>query len=275
MNSTKLAMLCGAGPFPAHLARLAMKKGLKLVAVGFEGRVEPELEGLVEKLKTFPFVKVEMLFNFLKDEAIEEVIMAGKIDKRWLYSDVEFDSLALELLKKLKDQRDDSIMQMIVEELSKRGLRVVESTVLTSDLFASDGVWTKLAPSENEWKDINFGFQMAKEIGRLDIGQTVVVRDQAIMAVEAVEGTDEAILRGGMLARKGAVVVKVAKPNQDLRFDVPVVGLNTLRSMKEACAKILALEANAVLVVDKEEMIKQADELNMCIVGVKPDGKTG
>ncbi|MDP1759365.1 MAG: LpxI family protein, partial [Thermodesulfovibrionales bacterium] len=136
-------------------------------------------------------------------------------------------------------------------------------------LMTPEGILTEERLSENEWKDIAFGWKIAKEIGRLDIGQTVVVKDQAVMAVEAIEGTDEAILRGGKLAGEGAVVVKVAKPKQDMRFDVPVVGMNTLKSMIEVNARVLAIEAGKSILLQRKKIIKEADEAGISVVGYK------
>ncbi len=196
--------------------------------------------------------------------------MAGKVPKSLLFkSKVIPDLRAVKLLFSLKDKSDDSILLAIAKELEKDGIKLLNTADFSSSLMTPEGILTDERLSENEWKDIAFGWKIAKEIGRLDIGQTVVVKDQAVMAVEAIEGTDEAILRGGKLAGEGAVVVKVAKPKQDMRFDVPVVGMNTLKSMIEVNARVLAIEAGKSILLQRKKVIKEADEAGVSVVGYK------
>jgi len=183
----------------------------------------------------------------------------------------QFDDLAISLWKQLPDMRVDSIMNILIDELAGRGIEVVGSLDFLKGYLAEPGELGAKKPEPRQWEDIEFGYKMAKAIGKYDIGQTVVVKDRAVMAVEAVEGTDQAIIRGGRLAKSGAVVVKTAKPGQDLRFDVPVAGIDTLESMKSVGAAVLAVEAGMVLMVDKKAMAQMADQNGICIVGVKPN----
>jgi DUF1009 family protein len=198
--------------------------------------------------------------------------MAGKVPKALLYKNkvsVIPDMKAIKLLFSLRDRADDTIMNAVVNELEKNGIILRSTTDFTRNLLATAEVMTLRKPSKNELKDIEFGLDIAKGMGLLDIGQTVVVKDMAVMAVEAIEGTDEAIKRGGRLAEKNAIVVKVSKPRQDLRFDVPVVGVDTLHSMKKVAAKVLALEAGKCIIVDKEKFIKEADKEGIVVVGIR------
>jgi DUF1009 family protein len=169
-------------------------------------------------------------------------------------------------------KKDDSILRAVAEELETEGITVRSSTLYLDDLLASAGVMTRRKPSKDEWKDITFGWHLAKEIGRLDIGQTVVVKDLAVLAVEAIEGTDEAIRRGGSLCREGAVVVKICKPQQDLRFDLPATGIRTISTMREVKAACLAVEAGKTIMMQKEALIAQAEEAGIAIVALDENG---
>jgi hypothetical protein len=194
--------------------------------------------------------------------------MAGKVSKTLLYkSKIMPDMRAMKLLFSLKDRKDDSILLAIARELDTEGIRLLEIPRFCSSLLMPEGILTKSKLSDNEWKDIQFGWSLAKEIGRLDIGQTVVVKNQAVMAIEAIEGTDEAIRRGGKLATDSAVVVKVSKPGQDMRFDVPTVGLQTLSVMKEVRARVLAVESLKSILLDKDRVLDESKKAGISIVG--------
>jgi hypothetical protein len=194
--------------------------------------------------------------------------MAGTITKRRMFEDIRPDLKGLAIISKLALFHDDGILRAVADELAREGIEIVSSTQYLPELVAPQGCLTKRKPNKSEKEDIDFGFQVAKELGRLDIGQCVVVRKKTILAVEAIEGTDAAIRRGGDLAREGAVVVKVSKPHQDLRFDVPAVGLGTVKAMAEVKAAALAVESGKTLLFDKDEMITYADELRIAIVSV-------
>jgi DUF1009 family protein len=200
--------------------------------------------------------------------------MAGKIPKTLLYKNktsIIPDLKTVKLLFSLKNRSDDTIMSAVVRELENKGITVHKTTDFTKNLLISDGVMTTNKPSKKDLQDIEFGWDIAKNMGGLDIGQTVVVKNLAVMAIEAIEGTDKAISRGGKLAEKDAVVIKVSKPQQDMRFDVPVAGIETLRTMKKVSARVLALEAGKCIIVDKEKFIKEADKSGIVVVGVKND----
>jgi DUF1009 family protein len=192
------------------------------------------------------------------------------VPKELLYkSKISPDLREIKLLFALKDRSDDSIMLAIARELKKEGMTLLNTTDFSSRLLTPEGVLTDNGPTEEEWKDIAFGWGIAKEMGRLDIGQTVVIKSQAVMAIEAIEGTDEAIKRGGKLAGSGSVVIKVSKPHQDMRFDVPVVGLATLRSMLEVNARVLTVEAEKSILLKRERLLKEANEAGIAVVGFK------
>ena len=265
-----LGLIAGMGELPKLVAEEAREKGYRVFAIALEPLADKNLSDHVDSVKRISVGKLGEIIATLKKNHIKEAVMAGKVPKSLLYkSKVIPDLRAVKLLFSLKDKSDDSILLAIAKELEKDGIKLLNTTDFSSSLMTPEGILTEERLSENEWKDIAFGWKMAKEIGRMDIGQTVVVKDQAVMAVEAIEGTDEAILRGGKLAGEGAVVVKVAKPKQDMRFDVPVVGMNTLKSMIEANARVLAIEAGKSILLQRKKIIKEADEAGISVVGYK------
>ena len=191
-----------------------------------------------------------------------------KYQKRDLIQIHNFDKLEIEIMKNVKRLNDDEVMLLIVKEFEKHNITVLDQTIFIKNLMIPSGVLGKLKPSEAQMEDVNYGFWLAKEMGKVDVGQSVVIKDKMIMAVEAIEGTDMCIKRGSKLAKKGAVVVKVAKPTQDKRFDIPAIGLRTLKTMKKYKADLIAVEANETIIVNQEKVIKFADENNIVIMAV-------
>jgi len=264
----KLGLIAGSGELPLAIAAEAQTRGYHVVAVGLEPLADKMLSAAVDEIKWVNVGKLGTVIEVLKRAGVKEAVMAGKVPKSLLYkSKIVPDLRAVKLLFSLKDRNDDSILLAISKELKKDGITLLNTTDFSSQLLTPEGVLTKGGPSENEWKDIAFGFRIAKEMGRLDIGQTVVVKDQAVIAIEAIEGTDQAIKRGGELAGEGAVVVKVSKPKQDMRFDVPVVGMDTLRIMIGVKARVLAVEANKSILLNKGKMLDKADKSNISVIG--------
>jgi DUF1009 family protein len=212
------------------------------------------------------------LLNTFKSRGVSHVLMAGGITKANMFTSVVPDLKGLALVGKLLIFHDDDILRAVARELEKEGIIVVNSTTYLPELLAPSGCLTKRKPRKEEMKDIEFGWMVAKELGRLDIGHCIVVRRKVVLAVEAIEGTDKAILRGGELAKEKAVVVKVSKPNQDFRFDLPAVGLNTIKVMSMVNASVLAIEAGKTLIFDKEEMISLANKKDISIVSGEGSG---
>ncbi len=265
-----LGIISGTGELPKVIALEAKSKGYRVVAITLEPLVDNSIGKYVDEVRAINVGRLGEIIETLKKTGVKEVVMAGKVPKLLLYkSKITPDWRAIKLLLTLKDRSDDSILLAIAKELESEGLQLLNTTDFCSSLITPEGILTEERPSDDEWKDIRFGVKMAKEIGRLDIGQTVVVKNQAVMAVEAIEGTDEAIKRGGFYAGEGAVVVKVSKPNQDMRFDVPVAGLNTLKSMVDVKARVLALESGKTILLRKEQLLREANEAGITIVGVK------
>ena len=268
-TSKRLALLAGNDRLPLLVARSARAAGYQVIAFGFKGMMIPELDEAADQVFEFPFCHLGSIFHKMEESGIKQAVTIGNIAQTNVIGGMpRFDDLALEVWRRLPDRRVDTIMEILVREIEKRGIEVLPSARFLEDHLAPRGVLTERAPTDKEWGDLRFGFRMARAIGGLDIGQTVVVKHRAVMSVEAVEGTDAAIRRGGELARGGAVVVKVAKPRQDPRFDVPAVGRETIEAMHRAGANLLAVEAGRVLIVEKEPMITWADEAGIGIVGV-------
>jgi DUF1009 family protein len=270
----KIGLIAGNGTFPIAFARAAKEKGLQIIAVAHEGETLPELAQWVDDIFWIKVGQLGKLISVFKEQGVHDVLMAGGIKKTRLFQGGMPDLRGAALLARMLYKKDDSILRAVAAELESEGITVRESTLYLDNLLTSAGVLTKRKPSKDEQKDIDFGWHMAKEIGKLDIGQTVVVKDQAILAVEAIEGTDEAIRRGGRLCGQGAVVVKICKPQQDMRFDLPAVGMQTIRAMQEVKASCLAVEAGKTIIFDREIIAREADLQGIAIVAVGSQGES-
>ena len=262
-----LGLLSGIGHLPVDVAQSAKAMGYRVVAIGVVPGVDPGLAASVDAYYDIHIGKLGKIINTLKKNQVTKVTMIGKVTKEILYSEGAIipDFRAIKLLTSLPDRKDDTIMNAIVKGLEEEKMAVMDQTLLIQPLLPAPGVLSKRKPTAEELEDVEFGFQVAKEIGRLDIGQTVVVKNKAVMAVEAIEGTDACILRGGTLG-KGVIVAKTAKPAQDNRFDMPSVGVRTIESMIAAGAAGIVMEAGRTLLVERERTLALADEHNMFVV---------
>ncbi|WP_432643359.1 LpxI family protein [Acidaminococcus sp.] len=270
-----LGVLAGVGHLPVDVVRGAKKEGYRTVAIGLVPGTHEELSGEADAFYAINIGKVGKIFKTLQKEGVDEVTMIGKVTKEILYSGgiLVPDWQAIKILMSLPDRHDDTIMNALVAKLESLGIHVMDQTLFLKDLMPREGVLSKRKPTKEEWEDMQYGFAMAKKIGGLDIGQTVVVKNKAIMAVEAIEGTDACILRGGKLGRK-AIVAKTAKPAQDNRFDMPGVGVRTIESMIESGCAGIVMEAGRTLLVEREKALKLADEHNITVAAMKdPEAK--
>ncbi len=275
MGIQKIGLIAGNGDFPVEFAKAAKEKGITVIVVAHEGETLPEIAHWADSVSWIKVGQLGKLIKAFKDHDVHDVLMAGGIKKTRLFGGALPDLRGAALLARMLHKKDDSVLRAVADELESEGIRVRESTLYLENLLAPAGVLTKRKPSKEEWKDIAFGWQMAKEIGKLDIGQTVVVKDQAVLAVEAIEGTDEAIRRGGRMCREGAVVVKICKPQQDLRFDLPATGLQTIRSMGEVKAACLAIEAGKTIMIQREALVREANAAGIAVVALGPNGTLG
>lgn len=269
MEQKILGLIAGNGKFPFAFAKKAKEQGYHVYAAGIKGDTSVFLKFLVDKYKSFPVGELDKIFSYLRDSGAKEVIMAGQVNPDNLFEkDLHLDEEFTKLFAALKDRKADTIFAALGDKLKDYGLELIDSTFLIQDHLAPKGVLTKRQPSIQEKEDIAFGCKIAKAMGGLDIGQTVVIKEKAIVAIEAMEGTDKTILRGGKIACDGAVVVKMSKPDQDLRFDVPVIGPRTLRSMKKSNTACIAIESGKTIIIDREKTVKMADQYDLCIVSV-------
>jgi len=264
----RIGLIAGNGQFPLLFAQTVRKEGRDVVAVAHEGQTLSELNQYVDKILWIKVGQLSKMINFFQEHGVKEVVLAGGINKSMMFTQFRPDFKALFLLSKLKNKNDDTVLRAFAHEMEKEGFTVVNSTLYLSSITPKPGRLTSRPPSEEELKDIEFGWKIAKGIGEMDIGQSVVVKNQTVLAVEAIEGTDETIRRGGRLGKGGIVVVKVSKPTQDLRFDAPAIGPGTIMTLKEAGATVLAIEAGKTIILDQEKMVKLANQENICIIAL-------
>ena len=262
-----LGIIAGNGVYPRLLANAARKAGVKkIIAAAFTGETDPVLEQHVDLLEWMRVGKLNRLLKCFHAQEIRHAIMAGQIAPKNLF-DLRPDWKALMLLGKLKQRNAESIFASIADELAKVNVDLLPATTFLEDYLAPSGLIAGPKLSRNEEDDVDLGWRIAKEIARLDIGQTVLVRNGTVVAVEALEGTNDAIRRGGELASSGAVMVKVAKPSQDMRFDVPVIGLETIRIAAEARLRVIAVEAGKTLLLERDAIVDLANHSKISIVG--------
>lgn len=267
----QIGIIAGRGELPLVIAEDARARGYRVVVAALEHLAAPDLEKVADRFQWVNVGKLGSLIEFLRKEDVQDAIMAGKVPKSLMFEGkITPDLRAMKLLFMLKDRTDDGILNALTAELLGEGIRIVDTASFSPGLLMPEGVITRTRPSKDQWKDIAYGWTIAKGIGGMDIGQTVVVKDKAVMAVEAIEGTDEAILRGGAYANGGAVVVKVSKPHQDMRLDVPAIGMATVETMIRAGAGILALEAGRSIIIQKQDVVSRADKEGIAIVGITP-----
>lgn len=264
----KLGLIAGNGKFPLIFAEEAKRAGYAVIAVAHRGETDESIEGAADQVTWIYVGQLGKIIRVFQRAGVMEAVMAGGIRKVKLFGNFRPDVRGARFLAKVRSREDDALLRGIADELAADGIQILESTLCLPQIIAAEGVLTKRAPRQFQWDDIRLGFQMAKEIGRLGIGQTVVIKNQVVLAVEAAEGTDAAIERGGRLAKSGCVVVKVSKPQQDLRFDVPAVGVDTVKCLYQAGAAVLAIEAGKTILLEKEKMLRDADSLGISIVGV-------
>jgi len=251
----RIGLIAGQGELVAAAARHLREKGSEVFAVGFDRTTAETISETVNVYGALRLGSLNRLIDFFRGHGVETVLMIGKIHKVRMFRDLRPDTRAIRLWTKLRDRRDDSILRALVDELALEGVTVGRIDRYLDHLLAPRAKISRRGPDRRERADAALGWRIAKGIGRLDLGQTVVVKNRAPVAAEAIEGTDKTILRAGEMAGKGTVVVKVAKPQQDYRFDVPVVGLDTIRAMISSGASALAVEAGRTLFVQREEAL--------------------
>lgn len=258
-----IGLIAGKGKLPEVFKSSAHRMGIEVISVGVKGITDTQVDELL------PLGRLGKLIKLFKKRGIKEIVMLGKFEHKLIYSGLlSFDLKALSVIKRAKDRRPASLIRAFMDLLEEEGFEFIDPKPFLEELLAQEGVMGRKAPKEDAKEDGLFGFLIAKELAELDIGQTVVVKDKAVVAVEAMEGTQETIKRGGKLGGKGTRVVKVARKTQDFRIDVPTVGIDTLKVMKEAKADTLFLEAGKVYILEKEKFIRLADRFGISVVGL-------
>ena len=265
MNA-KIGIIAGSGQFPVLFSKIARDQGFKIYAVAYLNEADSVLKDFVDAIEWLHLGQLKRLIKFFKHHEIEQAVMIGAIRKTRMFTDIKPDTKAIALIGALRHTHDDGILSAFATVLEKEGIVIHASTFLMPELLAPAGIWTKRKPTRAEKADIEMGWKIAKEIGRLDIGQCVVVGGGSVLAVEAIEGTDAAIARGAQLGRQQAVVIKICKPNQDFRFDIPAVGSQTISIMQKYKASVLAIEAGKAVVFDREKMINIANQAGIAII---------
>ncbi|MBW2305871.1 MAG: UDP-2,3-diacylglucosamine diphosphatase LpxI [Deltaproteobacteria bacterium] len=263
----KIGMIAGYGEHPIIFAKNARLNDVEVVAIALKEQTSPLLAEHVDTIHWISIGQLGRLIKLFKKEKITRAVMVGKIKKTLMFSNIRMDIKGISLWSRLSNRGDDAILRAVAEELENEGIILEDNTPFIVPLLSESGLMTKRHLTSREKEDVMFGWKLAKEIGNLDIGQCVVVKDLTVLAIEAIEGTDQAILRGGQLGGRGVLVIKVSKPNQDMRFDVPVVGAQTIRTMQQVGASVLVVETGRTLMFEREEMIRLANEANISILG--------
>ena len=267
-NKNNIGIIAGGGQFPLLFIEAAHKAGRRVVVVAHKGETDENVAQAADAVIWVKLGQLGKLISFFKQEEVGETVFLGTITKTKIFRDILPDLKGISLWNKIDRKQDDAILRAIAKTLEVEGIKVLESTLYLRHLLFPAGVLTKKKPNKKQRRDIEFGWQNARAIGKLDIGQCVVVRDCSVLAVEAIDGTDATILRGGALAKEKSVVVKVKKPGQDFRFDLPATGLTTIRSLQSVKGAVLAVEAGQSLLFDRELMIEEANKAGIVVVGV-------
>jgi DUF1009 family protein len=265
----KFGLIAGNGRFPFLVVEGAKKQGASLAVVAIKEETDKRIEEIAEKVVWVGIGQLGKMISFFKKEGVEKAIMAGQVKHVQIFSGALPDLRMVKMLWNLPQRNTDSLIGGVADEMQKEGIELIDSTYFIQDQLAQEGVLTKRKPDETEQGNIEYGLRLANEIARLDLGQTIVVRAKACVAIEAMEGTDAVIKRAGELAKGNLTVIKVAKPNQDMRFDVPVVGVPTIETMVKAHATCLCVTAGKTLIFDKVEMIKLANQNKISIVATE------
>jgi DUF1009 family protein len=268
-----LGLIAGNGRFPFLAAAGARRAGRRVVTLAIREETAPELESEVDELHWIGLGQLGRGIDILRKAGAREAVMAGQVKHRQIFSGVVPDLKMIGLLARLAFQNTDSLIGAVAEALAREGITLLPSVAFLGDQLATVGPMTRRQPDREERRDVQYGETVARALAGMDLGQTAVVKHRAAVALEAMEGTDETIRRAGRIAGPGTTVVKVAKPRQDMRFDVPVVGEGTLLAMREAGSRVLALDAGKTLLIDREAFLALAEADGVAVLGLDPEGR--
>lgn len=264
----RLGLIAGNRQYPLIFSQEAKRQGVYLVAVAFKGETCPRLRHYVDEIHWIKVGQLEELISVFKSKGIKSAVMIGQITPTRLFKRINLDKKAQKILSSVNQMSAETIFSRIADELALEGIELKDARLFLDNLLAKYGPITSLVPNDLEMQDVNFGKEIARNLANLNIGQTIVVKNKTVVAVEGIEGTDNTIMRGGRIAKGDIVVVKVSKPNQDMRFDVPIVGPRTIRIIKKAGSGVLALESGRVIILEKEKTIKLAERCGVKVFGI-------
>jgi len=268
-STDSIGLIAGNGLFPILFAQEARRRGTRVVAVALKEEADPQLKDCVDSMTWLSLGQLGKTIEYLKEHGVHKAVMAGQVRHTQLFRGIRPDFRAVKLLARVANKKAGSLLGAVTQEFEDAGIQFLSSATYLEHWLAAAGTLTRRQPSSEEKEDIDFGFSLAREIARHDIGQTVVIKDRSVIAVEAMEGTDACILRAGEIAGPGCVVVKAARPSQDLRFDIPVVGERTVESLKKARATVIAVEAGKTLLLNKDRLVELADAAEITLTGVR------
>ncbi len=262
-----LALIAGEGSLPRIVCETAAQRGVRVAAVAFSDKCAKSLEGLAD-VKKLGLGETEKVISYFKKKGCKRLCLIGKVEKKLVFENIKFDMRALKMLGRLLSKDDSSIMRAVMEELEREGFEIERQTDWLPSLMPGPGVLGKTGPTASMKADFEFGIRVCRKMADMEIGQTILVKDGVVLAVEAVEGTDEAIQRGCRLGGSGAVMIKACRPKQDLRYDIPTVGVETVRRLRKHNAAGLAIEAGSVVVVDLPDVISECDDAGITFAAV-------
>lgn len=265
-TTQRIGLLSGSGEIPVYFAQKAHQNGIKLIAISFTDEIASQLAPFVEKNYSISIGRSNKIFKTFREEKIQELLILGKVEKSVILRPQLFDLRALKFFKQLKNKEDKTVMLGVIREMELEGFRVLDQREFLVEIFPDAGVLTRRKPSSLEMEDIQFGMPIAKKLADMEIGQTILVKNKIVCAVEAIEGTDRALERGCSLARKKGVAIKVSRTNQDYRYDCPCVGPKTIEGLVQGKASVLALEAGRVMVSQQSKTVELADRGGLSII---------
>ncbi len=266
----RFGLIAGEGDYPVILAREAIKSGSEVIGIGFEGITFPELADIIPNFIWVPFGKIEPIIRGFVDNQINQAIFSGRIKQSVIFESKNFDPIITNTLEKLPNQQADSLIGAAANAFGVFGVSFLDARTFMDEHLAVLGNMSGINPDEKQLRDIEYGYQIAKHIAAEDIGQSVLVKNRAVLAVEAIEGTDKAIERALEYAQDGITLVKVAKPNQDYRYDIPVIGKGTIKKFKSINRGVIAVEAKNTLMLNRDDVAAMARDFGICLVGVEP-----
>ncbi len=266
LAAQRIGLIAGAGEIPVYFAKKAHEDGLRIVSVAFTDEIDARLKPFVEKNYSISLAKTGKILKTLEQENIKDILIIGKVEKKMIFKPQLFDLATLKLIMSFRTHQDKTVMLKIIEEIESRGFKVLDQMEYMKELYPEKGVLTRRQPSEKEMADIEFGFPIARYMADQEIGQTLVVKNKTVIAVEAVEGTDQTIERGCGLGQENCAVIKVSRTSQDYRFDSPGIGTQTLERMIKGKASVVAVEAGRIMIVERDKVVAQADRAGISIV---------